>query len=103
MAFFGLYIEGPDGKEYRVGFEAASDKYQPAFERLTDEGWQAIGRGSGLGDKNQVARALRAGLPWPIEFPEAHTQNEVAELINQVVYNMRRMASDRTNHGGAHE
>jgi hypothetical protein len=103
MAFYGMYYEDQSGQQFRVGFEPGSNQYQPSFEQQIDGEWCAFERGSGLPAKNRTARELRRLLPHNIDFNEAHTQNEVMELIHQSIYNLLRAVNENVNYRGAHQ
>ena len=99
--FFGVYFEGADGTEYRCGFRNQRE-CQPKLYVRQANAWVEV-RGRGIRSAQSVSAALRAQLPTTIAFPpDAHTQNQRLELINQIVYNLSRKTAQGNNYGGAH-
>ena len=102
--FFGVYFQDTSGIEYRCGFHD-DNQYQPLLETRMNNDWINVGSGANTrGPANGRCATIREGLPITIPFPvDAHTQNQRMELINQVIYNIRRKATESVNYGGAHE
>lgn len=99
--FYGVYFETVDGVEYRCGYQNDT-QYMPILERRDGTTWTEVNHHHGTGNAGETCRFIRSELPVHINFPDSHTQNERMELINQMIYNMNRMTTEKVNYRGAH-
>src|SRR5690606_40755561 len=99
--FFGVYFEDINGVEYRCGFHD-HNHYMPILERRDNGNWVEVNQQRGTGSAKRECQYIRNNLPINIWFADNHTQNERMELINQVIYNIKRYTTERVNYQGAH-